>query len=43
MLRVLASVERSRSVSSMRRTNVPPFLRAHSQLNSAVRAPPTCR
>jgi hypothetical protein len=43
MLRVLASVDRSRSVSSMRRTYVPPFLRAHSQLKSAVRAPPTCR
>ncbi len=43
MLRVFASVDRSRSVSSMRRMNVPPFLRAHSQLKRAVRAPPTCR
>ena len=33
--------ERSLSVSSMRSTNVPPYLRAKSQLNSAVRAPPT--
>ena len=35
---VFSSFERSRSVSSMRRMNVPPCLRAHSQLNSAVRA-----
>jgi hypothetical protein len=26
----------------MRRTNVPLFLRANSQLKSAVRTPPTC-
>ena len=36
-------VERSRSVSSMRRMNVPPAPRASSQLKSAVRALPTCR
>src|SRR4051794_25937926 len=35
-------VERSRSVSSMRSTNVPPSWRAASQLNSAVRALPMC-
>src|SRR4051812_14747630 len=35
--------ERSRSVSSMRSTNTPPDRRANSQLNNAVRAPPTCR
>ncbi len=35
--------DRSASVSSMRRTNVPPCRRANSQLKSAVRAPPTCR
>jgi hypothetical protein len=29
-------------VSSIRSTNVPPFLRAKSQLKSAVRTPPTC-
>ena len=34
---------RSWSVSSMRRTRVPPCWRAKSQLNSADRAPPTCR
>ncbi len=39
----LSGVERSRSVSSIRSTNVPPVWRATSQLNSAVRAPPTCR
>ena len=37
------SVERARSVSSMRRWNSPPWWRANSQLNSAVRAPPMCR
>src|SRR3954451_20343703 len=37
-----SGVERSRSVSSMRRTNVPPSWRAASQLNSAVRGPPMC-
>ena len=35
-------VERATSVSSMRRTNVPPAPRASSQLKSAVRALPTC-
>ena len=39
----ISSDERSASVSSMRRMNVPPWCRAKSQLNSAVRAPPTCR
>ncbi len=34
---------RSWSVSSIRRTRVPPCWRAKSQLNSADRAPPTCR
>src|SRR5947209_9635112 len=34
---------RSMSVSSMRRMKVPPLWRAKSQLNRAVRAPPTCR
>src|SRR5215467_7813009 len=38
-----SSVERDRSVSSMRRMNTPPWRRAKSQLNSAVRAPPTWR
>ena len=36
-----SGVERSRSVSSMRSTNVPPCRRARSQLKIAVRAPPT--
>ena len=35
-------VDRSASVSSMRRMNVPSWPRASSQLNSAVRALPTC-
>jgi hypothetical protein len=38
-----ARVERAVSVSSTRRMNLPPSFRAYSQLNSAVRAPPTCR
>src|ERR687898_2609582 len=38
-----ARVERSTSVSSMRRMNVPPDPRASNQLNKAVRALPTCR
>src|SRR5690625_7019793 len=37
------SLERSRSVSSMRRTNCPPVARAASQANSAVLAPPICK
>ncbi len=37
-----SGVERSRSVSSMRRMNVPPWRRAYSQQNSAVRTPPMC-
>jgi hypothetical protein len=37
------SVERSRSVSSTRRMNVPPRRRASSQQYKAVRAPPMCR
>ncbi len=36
-------VERTRSVSSMRSRNAPPWWRAKSQLNKAVRAPPICR
>ena len=36
-------VERSRSVSSMRSTNLPPWRRAYAQEKSAVRAPPMCR
>src|SRR6185295_686391 len=41
--RVLSSVLRARSVSSIRSRNWPPNLRAYSQLKSAVRAPPTWR
>src|ERR1700684_1753117 len=37
-----SGVERSRSVSSMRSTKVPPLCLASSQLNRAVRAPPMC-
>ena len=40
---MFASVERERSVSSIRRMNWPPWWRAKSQLKRAVRAPPTCR
>src|SRR5206468_2593736 len=40
--RTASSVERSRSVSSTRRMNLPPLRRAYSQLKSAVRTPPTC-
>src|SRR5438876_7671043 len=36
-----SSVERCRSVSSIRRMKLPPWCRANSQLNSAVRALPT--
>src|SRR6185503_1765483 len=36
-------VERTLSVSSMRSRNLPPWWRANSQLNKAVRAPPMCR
>src|SRR5690348_5489806 len=35
-------VLRSRSVSSMRNTSVPPWWRANAQLKSAVRTRPTC-
>ena len=38
-----ARVDRASSVSSRRSTNVPPWPRASSQLNSAVLALPTCR
>ncbi len=38
-----SSVDRSRSVSSMRRMNTPRCRRAKAQLKSAVRAPPTWR
>src|SRR3546814_4319352 len=40
---IAASVERARSVSSIRSRNRPPWWRANSQLNSAVRAPPIWR
>src|SRR5580692_2093600 len=43
MTRTLSAVLRSWSVSSIRRTNVPPVFRAQSQLKSAVRTPPMCR
>src|SRR5712691_3107283 len=43
MVETLASVDLSRSVSSILRMKVPPLLLANSQLNRAVRAPPTCR
>src|SRR5512134_641219 len=38
--RTNSGVDRSRSVSSIRRMNLPPLRRACSQLKSAVRAPP---
>src|SRR5438067_4000474 len=38
-----SGVDRTRSVSSMRSRNLPPWCRANSQLKSAVRAPPMCR
>src|SRR6516165_6102216 len=38
-----SGVDRERSVSSMRSKNLPPWWRAKSQLNSAVRALPICR
>ena len=41
--RVLASVPRALSVSSTRRRNWPPYFLTKSQLNKAVRAPPTWR
>src|SRR3954454_7135225 len=37
-----SAVDRSRSVSSMRRMNLPPFFRANKKLCSAVRILPTC-
>ena len=42
MAAVFSGVDRSRSVSSMRRRNRPPRPLAKSQLKSAVRAPPMC-
>lgn len=36
-------LDRTLSVSSMRRRYLPPWCRANSQLKSAVRAPPMCR
>src|SRR6187431_2412840 len=39
----MSSDDRSVSVSSIRRINVPPYRRANNQLNNAVRAPPTWR
>src|ERR1700682_4769891 len=41
--RVDSSVERCRSVSSIRSRNLPPTLRAYSQLKSAERAAPMCK
>jgi hypothetical protein len=38
-----SGVERSRSVSSMRRMNCPAWRRAYSQQKSAVRSPPMCK
>src|SRR5215467_6319492 len=38
-----SAVDRARSVSSMRSRNLPPWWRAKSQLDSAVRALPICR
>src|SRR5262245_36288364 len=38
-----AAVERSRSVSSILSSILPPCRRANSQLNKAVRPPPMCR
>src|SRR5947209_18756958 len=38
-----SGVDLTRSVSSMRNRNLPPWCRANSQLKSAVRAPPICR
>src|SRR4051794_40533723 len=43
MARAASSVFRARSVSSTRRTKVPPVCFAWSQLNNAVRAPPMWR
>src|SRR5438094_9399141 len=43
MRSMYSSVERDRSVSSIRRMKTPPWWRANSQVNSAVRAPPTWR
>src|SRR5215467_14191906 len=43
MPRVISSLERSTSVSSMRRMKTPFCFRANSQSNRAVLAPPTCR
>src|SRR6185436_9054339 len=37
-----SSVDRSRSVSSIRNRKLPPMWRAYSQLNKAVRAVPMC-
>src|SRR5215213_10928969 len=42
MCSTFSRVERSRSVSSIRKTNSPPLPRARSQLYSAVLAPPMC-
>src|SRR5262249_465852 len=40
---VISSLERSTSVSSIRRMKTPLCFRANSQSNRAVLAPPTCR
>jgi hypothetical protein len=39
----MSDEERSASVSSILRMNVPPARRAYNQLKRAVRAPPTWR
>ena len=43
MLAVYSGLLRALSVSSMRSRNWPPWRRANSQLNNAVRAVPMCR
>src|SRR5215472_6991767 len=43
MALIAAAVERSRSVSSIRSSILPPWRRANSQLNKAVRPPPMWR
>src|SRR5262245_56870398 len=43
MAALISALDRSRSVSSMRRMKAPSCWRANNQLKSAVRAPPTCR
>src|SRR4051794_29194220 len=40
---IASLVDRALSVSSIRNRNLPPWWRANSQLNKAVRAPPMCK